>query len=295
MKLVLVLGGVLSALTTNIIRDKIIYNELFEYTHGSFPISKYNSKMIRRIKKRDIPINSTPSSEQNLEIMSPKRKENQSLNLFKNEKSETYLTYATHSRIESNNFVTTGSNKNDKNTLMSDRKLQKLKKKAVEKKVFEKNATRFDSIGNNNEVTFRITPIKKTSINFGIFFALKHTFCLWKTKNEKVKIFKFVRNYLSDRLDVLHYLKTLENVDRLKTILFNQHQNLSFEFLKTPNLYNKDELESLHLDLNTNCDKNFNNLVGYYSQQMKNNEMTDTDEKLLNMINPDIKNLCQAL
>ena len=73
-----------------------------------------------------------------------------------------------------------------------------------------------------------------------LWFYFKLTYlsfckCLKPSTNEekeKEKIFKFIKNYLSERLDVVYYIKTLDKIERMKLIMFNTCQNLSFEFLK---------------------------------------------------------------
>jgi hypothetical protein len=74
MKIVLVFGGILSLLTTNIIRDQKIYNELFEFRKINYPMTKENNRVIQQIKKVSTNMISKPQSEQDQESGSPTSK-----------------------------------------------------------------------------------------------------------------------------------------------------------------------------------------------------------------------------
>jgi hypothetical protein len=184
--------------------------------------------------------------------------------------------------------ITSLNNKNEENLLVSRLMSPKksIKKLAVESQ--NKNSKKLIFMQEQDSI-FKFPNRPKNTIEFGLYYSLKYTFCFWrKSTKEKARIFRFLQNYLNERLDVIYYLRTLEILDRMKKILFNRHQNLSLDFLKTPNLYDQKELDSFDLDLNRNIDKKFNDLVLYYSQKIKNKELNEVDEKLLNMINPDI-------
>jgi hypothetical protein len=50
------------------------------------------------------------------------------------------------------------------------------------------------------------------------------------------------------KLDIVFYLKTLENFEKLKLLTLSTEQNLIFDFLKRPDLSDKEELYCFEFD-----------------------------------------------
>lgn len=132
----------------------------------------------------------------------------------------------------------------------------------------------------------------KKQLQFGFYFLIKRILCnkfLSPSEIEKVKLYDFSKKYIMERFDVIYYLKTLEKVDRIKILLFNTCQNLTFDFIKKPNLHDKEELESLDMDLNPNKNENAYKIIDYYTDKVKSSTLDDYDRQLYYMLDSNIK------
>lgn len=151
-------------------------------------------------------------------------------------------------------------------------------------------------IGNyDNKKLRNIIENKKNEkkLNFGIGLVLKNFLCksyLTPKQEEKMKLYYFSKKYLKDRLDITFYLKTLSTLDRIKLFLFNHYQNLCLDFIKKPNLHNKEELETLDFDISQNHNKNANKVVDYFNEKIKTSQIEQHDLQLLQMLDDTIKN-----
>ncbi len=128
---------------------------------------------------------------------------------------------------------------------------------------------------------------REKTIKFGYFFGICDKFC--KVKNNS-HLYDFLKRYINERMDVTFYLKTLEKFDRVRVLLFNYYQNLCLDFTKIPNLSNQDELTNYDMDIQ---DKKISHeeIVEYFNYRIKNREMDECDQQLLNIVTPEIKNL----
>jgi hypothetical protein len=299
MKIVLVIGGLFSFLFNDIIRDEIIYNLLFEYRplQKEIHIPKLNfdheTPHFRRMVNFNLnnSINSDNSNNndlfkvnqiENSASATVKHMSNEKIAIFKISQFKPNLNVLNeyeNSKLENNNFIKDHS-------VEKDFRMFRLKySKTTERR---KSAISFTKHSN---FKFKKEPYRN-SLKFGIWFSIKFYACrFFKNNPEKEKIYVFLKNYLKERLDVLHYLKTLETIDRMKLIFFNHYQSMSFEFLKTPNLCSESELENLDLEFNKDLERDFNDLVDYFSHRMHSKELDEIDQKLLNFIDPEIKRL----
>jgi hypothetical protein len=301
MKIVLVAGGLFSFLFNDIIRDEIIYIMLFEYQ----PINEENNVNVHRDSRINSEIRFKNFKKKKIELK---------LNFSKNNISSNFNNFSnfnnvTNSNSNSNNlFLNTNLNLK---YISNSEQINAIKINHQKNIVLKNNPySNFNKINNLNKMSnfdrksiinitkqskFKLnTEIKKKSLNFGIWFTIKVNICrcrCFKNNPEKEKVFVFLNNYLKERLDVVHYLKKLEIIDRMRTLFFNYYQSLSFEFLKTPNLCNESEMKNFDLEINKNSEKNFNDLVDYFSYRVNNKELDEIDENLLNYVNPEIKKL----
>jgi hypothetical protein len=298
MKIVLVAGGLFSFLFNDIIRDEIIYNMLFEYQ----PINDENNVNVQRYSRINTDIQLKNFKKERVESklsLSNNIKKSHLNNLKDTSNSNsisnniflsTNLNLKDVSNLEKinpstiinhENLVPKNNNDSNLNKINDLNKMYKLERKSI--------------INTTKQSNYKLnTEIKNKSLNFGIWFSIKVNYCpskFFKNNPEKEKVFVFLNNYLKERLDVVHYLKKLEIIDRMRTLFFNYYQNLSFEFLKTPNLCNESEMKNFDLKIDKNAEENFNDLVDYFSYRFNNKELDQVDENLLNYINPEIKKL----
>ncbi len=66
---------------------------------------------------------------------------------------------------------------------------------------------------------------------------------------EKVKIYEFALEYVKNKLDITSYITYMETVDKIKLFTYNEAQNIAFNNLKKPNLYNQEEMTLFELGL----------------------------------------------
>ena len=293
MKIVLVIGGLFSFFFNDIIRDEIIYNMLFEYK----PLNQ-ESNIMDNLINSEISLNYLNKNKNESKLKLRKNKVNSNKYNFNNSNSSNSINNLLHSKhIFKNVYYPEQINAiriNQENKMILKNSYD-YKFKNISNFNKYKKADRKSIIKITKQSKFKLsTENKKNTLSFGIWFTLKIKICrckFIKHNADKEKLFNFLDNYLKERLDVVHYLKKLEIIDRMRTLFFNYYQSLSFEFLKTPNLSNEHEMKKFDLEINKNSEKNFNDLVDYFSFRVKNKEIDEIDEKLLYYINPEIKNL----
>jgi hypothetical protein len=125
---------------------------------------------------------------------------------------------------------------------------------------------------------------------FKYYNTIKYILNCSKNKNIENNLFNNALEYLNERLDVIYYIKAVEKLDRLKVLLLNYNQNISLDYIKKPNLNSKNDLDSLHINLTRNYDKEMNDLILYYKQKLERNELDELDKQLIELIDPIIQN-----
>jgi hypothetical protein len=139
------------------------------------------------------------------------------------------------------------------------------------------------------EIKYKRAPQVNT-FEYGLGFQLKRLFCYFGgTKNEQYKTYFALNNYLTERMDLRYYLHSLQKNDRMRTVLFNYYQNLSFDFMKSPNVCSAAELEEMDLMLYRNTDENFNELIYYFKKRRLNGTIDEYDKQLFEMVRQDVK------
>jgi hypothetical protein len=131
---------------------------------------------------------------------------------------------------------------------------------------------------------------KKPYIGFSTGFIIKSIFCpgsIEKNKDSRDYIYRKFNIYLSERFDVLFYLKNLEKNDRMRILFLNSNQNISLDFLKKPNLNKKEELD--HLCMPENSDEQIRLITKYFVNKLKSKEMDKNDFYLYKNLESSIK------
>jgi hypothetical protein len=129
---------------------------------------------------------------------------------------------------------------------------------------------------------------KRDTISFNFFFFLKQELGIGISGNPgDQELWDTMDKYVHSRLDILKYLKSLEVLDRLRWLMLNYEQNLSLEFMKPTNIANPDEW-GMVLKLQEKA-KLCYQIFTYYSNKIRNDSMTELDEKLFSIIDPEVK------
>jgi hypothetical protein len=147
------------------------------------------------------------------------------------------------------------------------------------------------NLNKNNEIYLNMQKRNKyIHRKFQFCKTFKYLFC--RKENVKVKRsdhFDFAMNYLTDRLDVTYYIRTLEVIDRLRILLLNSHQNQSLDYMKKTNLHSSIELINLDIDMFKDHGHNINELISYYNEKIESGDMEEKDLWLFEILNPLIK------
>lgn len=104
---------------------------------------------------------------------------------------------------------------------------------------------------------------------------------------ERIEHYDTMDKYINSRLDILKFLKHLDIMDKFRLLMLNKEQNISLEFLKQVNIANSEEMDLL---IQHDDKSKLSNLVFlYFSNRIKNGKMTEVDEKLFPLIDPEFK------
>lgn len=141
-----------------------------------------------------------------------------------------------------------------------------------------------------------ITSQKKKKYFFSLQLRelIKKSFCrrlLSKKQLKKVKLYELAEDFLKDRLDVIGYLNFINEVNKMKSILFNQEQSSSLNYIENPTIYvnnpklqieNIPNLKFLLPNKNQNLSEiEVRNISDYFSQKMYEKKLNETDKYIL--------------
>jgi len=141
----------------------------------------------------------------------------------------------------------------------------------------------------NNSLTSSADLIKlknKAQVNIGFWFYLKSAFCKLKTKSDliKNKIFLFMTNFFNERIDLIYYLETLNNIDKLKKLFLNDIHKKSLEICIKPNVLNEEQLKQLGYFKKEKDELSEIKIIKYYRKKIENNYLETLDYKLLDIL-----------
>jgi hypothetical protein len=142
------------------------------------------------------------------------------------------------------------------------------------------------------KLTDYINKSKKKTMRFGYLSTLLFPFCpsFVKQKDRKLtKLYGKISQYVNDKLDITHFLKMVENFERLKLLMLSPEQNVSFDFIKSPDLNNEEELDCFELHLNKDRVNDAVVLINYYINRAKRDELDQIDIEMLPLIDPVIR------
>jgi len=93
---------------------------------------------------------------------------------------------------------------------------------------------------------------KKESPNmkFSLSFILKSYICKPKTftGKKKLQVFSNLKDYLSEKMDLIYYLRTLYAIEITHSLLFNPFQKKLLEYPFKPNIFSSEDLHAFGLD-----------------------------------------------
>ncbi len=118
----------------------------------------------------------------------------------------------------------------------------------------ERMIRNINSISNpQNELNPEKTFQNKESPNmtYSISFIMKSFICKRKkniAEKMKLQVFDNLKDYLSKRMDLIYYLRTLYATEITNSLLFNPFQKKLLEYPFKPNIFSSEDLHSFGLD-----------------------------------------------
>ena len=102
-----------------------------------------------------------------------------------------------------------------------------------------------------------------------------------------MKLYNFLSDYITKRLDISYYIKFTENVKHFRILLLdNKEQNLSFDYIKNPNLNDKHDLNLFEIELEKDPEKEIIQLINYYRKLKESKKIKDVDRELFSLLDP---------
>jgi hypothetical protein len=140
----------------------------------------------------------------------------------------------------------------------------------------------------------QMKSVGRKTMDFGYTSRLLKQFCksCIKSPKEKImmKLYKRVNCYVSDKLDIVHYIKSLEHLDRVKLLLLNTEQKLAFDFIKRPNLADQGEIACFEIDFKKNRTNDATCVINYFVKKAQEGTLDDKDREIFPLLEPVLKN-----
>jgi hypothetical protein len=127
-----------------------------------------------------------------------------------------------------------------------------------------------------------------SSLNFGFYFILKKLICLQKDKSI-LSIFEKIETYFKTKYDILYYMKTLNIIAMMKSVLFNKFQSICLDLDHKVNLADESQMFILESEIQREKIEE-KTLIEYFSNKKENNELDYIDKRILDQLLPQIKN-----
>ena len=134
---------------------------------------------------------------------------------------------------------------------------------------------------------------KKDTVHFGFFFYVRYILGLRTEQSKKeFEYLDVIDNYVNDRLDIIQYFKFLNILDKFRWIMLNYEQNISLQYIKPINIANKEEYDMMIKPQDKM--KIGYHIFTYYTKKIQDGTMTEIDEKLYSILDPEIKKMLTA-
>jgi hypothetical protein len=104
-----------------------------------------------------------------------------------------------------------------------------------------------------------------------------------------MELYNRVNTYVAEKLDIVHYIKSLEHIDRVKLLLLNTEQKLAFDFIKRPNLADQGELSCFEIDFARDKNKDAMCVINYYIKKAQEGTLDEKDREIFPLLEPSIK------
>jgi len=130
----------------------------------------------------------------------------------------------------------------------------------------------------------RETPAEILSIS--IWLKIKALCCssrLSKIDRFYMKLYNRSIDIINNNMDMINYLKFMQEYINLKCILFDDIQSLCLSFIRKPKVYEKNRF----LKINSHSHKKLKEIILFFKEH---NELGVLDEKIYDLLSDDVKN-----
>lgn len=194
------------------------------------------------------------------------------------------------------------NNFNLRNEIPKNKVFSKVEKSTHKKREKQFNKDDVDIYKLKNEIyTTRPKNFKQEIFTLTVPEILKKMCCrrlLNRNQQIKVKIYDFAEQYIKERLDVFGYLDLINEVNKIKSIFFNNQQIISFNHTENPTIplnlknINPENIDNLKYLLPSRSDSvneiDVKNLSDYYAKRIHDQTLTFADKVLLMSLTEDI-------
>jgi len=125
----------------------------------------------------------------------------------------------------------------------------------------------------------------KAQVKIGFCLFLKSALCTLKTNSDilKNKIFLFMTDFYNERIDLMYYLETLNNLDKLKKLFLNDIHRKSLEICIKPDVLNEEQLKQLGYLKKENNELLEIQIIQYFKNKREKNSLETLDNKFLDI------------
>jgi hypothetical protein len=136
---------------------------------------------------------------------------------------------------------------------------------------------------------FKISQKETKLFNFGIYFKFKKVLgCINDNTCNQKKVYKILYDNLLHKKDALFYFHNISVLEKIKEILFNHNQALSFNFLKLPNIAEEKQLQEVQENTNYKNGLEYDRVFRYFSEKSEKKDLDGLDLKILPHLDPDL-------
>lgn len=140
----------------------------------------------------------------------------------------------------------------------------------------------------NNQDSELINFLKTQPPKNRLKFSFSEFICLLISKKSNNKLLEKSHNIIVNKLDIMSYLQQVFEFNRMKIILFNYYQKISFKFMQRYDATCEEEFNALFGKADSFTEKS--ELVGYFIDAYLNNSFYGTvNEAILDSLDDDLK------
>jgi len=175
-----------------------------------------------------------------------------------------------------------------------------LKNKSIhtkKKKKVKKKNNYINKINDEKPNEDNVEEIKKPSSNpqftkespnmkFSLCFILKSYICKPKTSKgkKKIQVFSYLKDYLSQRMDMIYYLRTIYAIEITHSLIFNPFQKKLLEYPFKPNIFRSEDLHAFGLDKKEEAIFPKSEIIDYHKARKKENNLDKYDIEIFRLL-----------